>query len=102
MPRAHLLAVAVLVVAALLAGPAVEAATVQAAIRRRCPQTARLLIHAATDRPLMEPLLRDFQAVHGEVAITFADMQTGEVYDSVVAVARTRRTSRSAPRSTCR
>ena len=30
------------------------------------PETARLLIHAATDRPLMEPLLRDFQAVHRE------------------------------------
>ena len=51
------------------------------------PQTARLMIHAATDRPLMEPLLRDFQAIHGGVAIDYVDMQTGAVYDSVVAPA---------------
>ena len=49
------------------------------------PETARLLIHAATDRQVIEPLLRDFQAVHGHVAIDYVDMQTGEVYDSVVA-----------------
>ena len=51
------------------------------------PQTARLLIHAATDRPLMEPLLHDFQALHGGVAIDYVGMQTGEVYESVVAAA---------------
>jgi two-component system sensor histidine kinase TctE len=48
------------------------------------PEAARLLIHAATDRPLMEPLLRDFQAMHAEVAIDFVDMQSGDVHASVV------------------
>jgi two-component system sensor histidine kinase TctE len=47
-------------------------------------RTATLVIHAATDRPFIEPLLLDFQAVHGGVAIDFADMQTSEVFASVV------------------
>ena len=45
---------------------------------------ARLLIHSATDRPLIEPLLRDFQAANRDIAIDFVDMQSQEVFDSVV------------------
>ena len=51
-------------------------------------RTAHLLIHAATDRPVMEPLLRDFQAVHRGVAIDYVEMQSGEVHDSVAAAPR--------------
>lgn len=46
-------------------------------------ESARILIHAATDRPVIEPLLRDFQAAQTHVAIEFADMQSLEVYESV-------------------
>jgi two-component system sensor histidine kinase TctE len=72
---------AVLTLAVALAGPAAAAsATFYPAPMR---QTARLTIHAATDRPVMEALLRDFQEAHGGVALEYVEMQTGEVYDSV-------------------
>ena len=69
----------------LTAGPAM-AATTRTFYPSPQPEAARLLIHAATDRQVMEPLLHDFQAVYGNVAIDYVDMQTGEVYDSVVAL----------------
>ena len=76
-----------LVLALAVAGQPVMAATTTAypALQQR---TAHLLIHAATDRPVMEPLLRDFQAVHRGVAIDYVEMQSGEVHDSVAAAPR--------------
>lgn len=50
----------------------------------RAPELGRLLIHSATDRPIMEPLLDDFQSLHPEVAISFRDLGTTELYLSVV------------------
>jgi two-component system, OmpR family, sensor histidine kinase TctE len=44
----------------------------------------RLAIHAATDRGAMEPLLRDFQAVRPGVAIDYLDLNTNELFASVV------------------
>ena len=75
---------AVLLLGALLLAPAAGAAT---ATHYPAPQPAgeRLLIHAATDRPVMEPLLLDFQRLQPHVAIEFVEMQSGEVHDSVVA-----------------
>lgn len=42
-----------------------------------------LLIHAATDRALMEPVLRDFQATAPGVAIRYVDLSTNELFASV-------------------
>ena len=71
-----------LAAAVLLPTPAAAATATHYPAPQR--ETARLLIHAATDRPLMEPLLHDFQALNGGVAIDYVDMQTGEVFASVV------------------
>ena len=43
----------------------------------------QLLIHAATDRAAMEPLFRDFQAMHPSLAITYLDFNTNELFASV-------------------
>src|SRR5215208_3197159 len=43
----------------------------------------QLLIHAATDRAAMEPLLRDFQVMHPSLAITYLDFNTNELFASV-------------------
>ena len=48
------------------------------------PEQGRLVIHAATDRTAIEPLLRDFQSLHPGVAITYADFNTNELYTSIV------------------
>ena len=50
-------------------------------------EQGRLVINAATDRPLMEPLLRDFQVVHPEIAIAYVDLSTLELYESVAQTA---------------
>lgn len=50
-------------------------------------ETARLVIHGATDRPLMEPMVLGFQRQHGGVAIDFTDLQSGEVYAGVAGAA---------------
>ena len=50
-------------------------------------EQGRLVINAATDRPLMEPLLRDFQAAHPEIAIAYVDLGTRELYESVAQTA---------------
>ena len=47
------------------------------------PERGRLRVHAATDPVLMEPLLRDFQALRPELAIEFTDLDTIELYRSV-------------------
>lgn len=44
----------------------------------------RLVIHAATDRAAIEPLLRDFQSIRPGIAITYADFNTNELYASIV------------------
>ncbi|PWC49602.1 histidine kinase [Azospirillum sp. TSA6c] len=46
--------------------------------------TERLRIDAATDRPAIEPLIRDFQRENPTVTIEFREMNTGELYNSVV------------------
>jgi two-component system sensor histidine kinase TctE len=72
-----------LLMGALLACPAVQAAE-PLLYPSPAPEGERLLIHAATDRAAMEPLLRDFQALHPEVAIAYADVNTNELFASVV------------------
>lgn len=47
-------------------------------------ERGRLQIDAATDQPLMEPLLRGFQAAHSDIAITYRDLTTIPLYRSVV------------------
>jgi two-component system sensor histidine kinase TctE len=44
----------------------------------------RLRIHSATDRSAIEPLLQDFQALRPDVAIEYLDLNTNELYASVV------------------
>ena len=44
----------------------------------------RLRIDAATDRPAIEPLIRDFQQTNPTVTVEYREMNTGELYDSVV------------------
>ncbi|CAO3440832.1 sensor histidine kinase [Azospirillum endophyticum] len=44
----------------------------------------RLRIDAATDRPAIEPLIRDFQQMNPMVTVEYREMNTGELYDSVV------------------
>ncbi|WP_448205630.1 sensor histidine kinase [Azospirillum sp. sgz302134] len=46
--------------------------------------TERLRIDAATDRPAIEPLIRDFQTMNPTVIVEYREMNTGELYDSVV------------------
>ncbi|MBY6262566.1 extracellular solute-binding protein [Azospirillum sp. 412522] len=46
--------------------------------------TERLRIDAATDRPAIEPLIRDFQQLNPAVTVEYREMNTGELYDSVV------------------
>ena len=46
--------------------------------------TERLRIDAATDRPAIEPLIRDFQQANPTVTIEYREMNTGELYESVV------------------
>ena len=75
-------AAAAALVAALLAVPAGATSSLYPASGA---ETARILIHAATDRPVMEPILRDFQASHPGIAIEYAELQSAEVYQSVVA-----------------
>jgi two-component system sensor histidine kinase TctE len=48
------------------------------------PEQGRLLIHAATDRSAMEPLLRDFQIANPTIAIRYLDLSTNELFASVV------------------
>jgi two-component system sensor histidine kinase TctE len=48
------------------------------------PEQGRLLIHAATDRSAMEPLLRDFQAANPAITIRYVDLSTNELFASVV------------------
>jgi two-component system, OmpR family, sensor histidine kinase TctE len=52
------------------------------------PATAKeeghLLVHAATDRSAIEPLLRDFQETSVGTRITYVDMNTIELFRSVV------------------
>lgn len=45
--------------------------------------TERLRIDAATDRPAIEPLIRDFQRMNPTVTVEYREMNTGELYDSV-------------------
>jgi two-component system, OmpR family, sensor histidine kinase TctE len=42
-----------------------------------------LLVHAATDRSAMEPLLRGFQAAHPATRVTYVDSNTIELFRSV-------------------
>lgn len=42
----------------------------------------RLRIDAATDRPAMEPLIRDFQQRNPSITIEYREMNTGELYDA--------------------
>lgn len=62
--------------------------TASAAEQALCPaataQQECLLIHAATDRSAMEPLLQDFQATHPDVTIVYRDLGTNELFLSVV------------------
>jgi two-component system sensor histidine kinase TctE len=44
------------------------------------PETGRLLVHAATDRAFMEPLLRDFQALEPGIAITYLEASSNALY----------------------
>ncbi|PWC90750.1 histidine kinase [Azospirillum sp. TSH100] len=44
----------------------------------------RLRIDAATDRPAIEPLIRDFQQANPTVTVEYREMNTGELYESVV------------------
>jgi two-component system sensor histidine kinase TctE len=75
-----------LLAGALAAGPSLQAAE-PLLYPAPAPEQERLLVHAATDRAAMEPLLRDFQALHPEVAIAYADLNTIELFASVVAPA---------------
>lgn len=47
-------------------------------------ETERLRIDAATDRPAIEPLIRDFQTMNPTVTVEYREMNTGELYDSAV------------------
>ena len=78
------LATALVAAASLIQPAAAASATIYPAIDG---EASRLVISAATDRPLMEPLLLDFQQAHPHVAIDYADVQSGEVYASVVSPA---------------
>lgn len=79
--------VAALVLLAALLAPAAGRAAETTDFPAPAGEHGRLLIHAATDRPLMVPLLRDFQAAHPEIAITYVDLNTVALYASVVAPA---------------
>ncbi|WP_042699249.1 sensor histidine kinase, partial [Azospirillum sp. B506] len=46
--------------------------------------TERLRIDAATDRPAIEALIRDFQQANPTVTIEYREMNTAELYESVV------------------
>lgn len=46
-------------------------------------ERARLLIHAATDRAVIEPVLRAFQAERPDVAVSYLDLNTNELFASV-------------------
>jgi two-component system sensor histidine kinase TctE len=48
-------------------------------------ETGRLLVHAATDRAFMEPLLRDFQVLSPGTAIAYVDRSSNELYAGVAA-----------------
>ena len=47
-------------------------------------ELARLRIYGATDLPAMEPVILDFQAVHPEVAVEYVELETAELYRSVI------------------
>lgn len=47
-------------------------------------EAERLRIDAATDRPAIAPLIRDFQTMNPTVTVEYREMNTGELYDSVV------------------
>ncbi|PWC35579.1 extracellular solute-binding protein [Azospirillum sp. TSO22-1] len=47
-------------------------------------EAARLRVHAATDQPAMDALIRDFQDANPDVAIDYLDMNTAELYAGIV------------------
>ncbi len=47
------------------------------------PERGRLLVHAATDRSAMEALVRGFQALRPDVAVTYLDLNTNELFATV-------------------
>ncbi|WP_207461527.1 extracellular solute-binding protein [Azospirillum sp. SYSU D00513] len=46
--------------------------------------TERLLIHSATDRLVIEPLILDFQRTHPDVAVDYLNLGTAELYAGAV------------------
>jgi two-component system sensor histidine kinase TctE len=73
----------------LLVAAAIRPATAAEALFYPAPaaEQGRLLIHAATDRAAMEPLLRDFQSANPGTAVDYVDLSTNELFESVVAPA---------------
>lgn len=44
------------------------------------PQQAQLAIHAATDLPVMEPLIHDFQILHPDTRVDYIEYVTNDLY----------------------
>lgn len=53
---------------------------VLAAARRE----AKVVVHAATDREVVEPLLRDFEQLYPGIAVEYHDMITGDMFERFV------------------
>jgi two-component system sensor histidine kinase TctE len=81
--NAHIAGLGALSVMLLLA-PDVANAAAATLYPARTPEHGRLLIHGVTDRPLMEPLLLDFQVAHPGIAVAYVELSTNELYHSIV------------------
>jgi iron(III) transport system substrate-binding protein len=47
-------------------------------------QEGKLVIYSTTDRDLVAPLLKDFNALYPEIALDYRDMNSSEIYDRAV------------------
>ncbi|MBO9197256.1 ABC transporter substrate-binding protein [Rhizobium sp. 16-449-1b] len=43
-----------------------------------------LVVYSSLDEPLAQPMIRGFQEANPDVAVTYEDMLTGEIYDRIV------------------
>ncbi|MEI7611819.1 MAG: ABC transporter substrate-binding protein [Betaproteobacteria bacterium] len=44
-------------------------------------EAAQVVLYAATDRQVVDPLIRDFEAAHPEINVIYQDLNSGELYD---------------------